>query len=439
MSYVILDVSIVDVEKGCVLPGQTVLIQGERIVRIGTQDAVEIPPDAEVVPGQGLYLMPGLADAHAHYFDASIFGRLMVANGVLLVRDMGMPTEYSLGLRDQLNRGEILGPEMVTTGAILDGDPPLIPLISIGAKTPEDGRAAVRRQVEAGVDMIKVYSSLKKETFLAIADEAQKLGRKVVGHVPEEIYIEDAAAAGLCSSEHFFGFEKVIARLLGEPLRFAYAGMGADAGYFLRLGEAHPDDLLLAYQRLCASGLTICPTVVVFKVGTQMAAIKAGHLQGSEYVSPAILSVWSSLWSSQSDLPDFIWKTWAQMVVGLNRAGVPLMVGTDLMVPGILPGISVHEEMVIWQEAGIPPAEVLRGATTVPVHFMGLGDRLGTVTEGKQASMLLVRGNPLEDIRNAQQVEGVFLRGRYLSRGDLDRLLDEAKELARGGDSSPAD
>ncbi len=220
MSYAILDVAVVDVEKGCALPGQTVLVQGERIVRIGAQGAVEIPQGAEVVLGQGLYLMPSLVDAHVHYFDAPIFGRLMVANGVLLVRDMGMPTEYILGLRDQLNRGEILGPEMVTTGAILDGDPPLIPLISIGAKTPEDGRDAVRRQADAGVNMIKVYSSLKKEVFLAIVGEAQKVGLKTVGHVPEEIYIEDAAAAGLCSSEHFFGFEKVVARLLGETGRY---------------------------------------------------------------------------------------------------------------------------------------------------------------------------------------------------------------------------
>lgn len=433
MCYAIDGVTVIDVERGRSIPGQTVLIQGDCIALMGAQDEVEVPPGAQVIPGEGFYLMPGLADAHVHYFDAPIFGRLMVANGVLLVRDMGMPTGHILGLRDQLNRGEIFGPEMVASGAILDGDPPLIPLISMGVKTPDDGRAAVRQQADAGVDMIKVYSSLKKETFLAIADEAQKMNLKVVGHVPEEIYIEDAAAAGLCSSEHFFGCGKVIAKLLGEPLRLAYAGMGADAGHFLRLGEVNSDDLLLAYQRLRANGFTICPTVVVFKVGTQMEAIKAGNLPGSEYLSPAVLSIWRSLWSAQSDLPDFIWKNWAQMVVGLHRAGVPLMVGTDLMVPGILPGFAVHEEMAIWQEAGIPPAEVLRSATTVPAHFMGLGERCGTVADGKQASLLVLRGNPLEDVRFAQQIEGVFLRGQYLGRSDLDRLLDEAKALARDG------
>ena len=98
--------------------------------------------------------MPGLVDAHVHYLDAPVFGRVMIANGILLVRDMGMPNEYILKLRDELNRGEILGPEMVATGAMLDGIPPVIPSISIGVKTPEEGRPAVRKQAEASVDML---------------------------------------------------------------------------------------------------------------------------------------------------------------------------------------------------------------------------------------------------------------------------------------------
>jgi imidazolonepropionase-like amidohydrolase len=107
------------------------------------------------------------------------------------------------------------------------------------------------------------------------------------------------------------------------------------------------------------------------------------------------------------------------------------MVGTDLLFPGIIPGYSVHEEMAIWQEAGVPPADVLRSATIVPVQFMGLDERLGTVAAGKVASLVLVRANPLQDIRNAQQIEGVFLRGQYFGRADLNRLLEEARNLAQ--------
>ena len=429
-AYAIIDVDVIDVEKGITVTGQTVTIMNGRIEKIGAQAKIGIPERARIINGHGLYLMPGLADAHVHYLDAPVFGRLMIANGVLLVRDMGMPNDYILKLRDELNRGETLGPEMIATGAILDGYPPLIPLISLGIKTPDEGRAAVREQSKAGVNMIKVYSSLDKGIFGAIAEEARGHGLKVVGHVPESVYIEDAVAAGLRSSEHFFGFEKAIAKLLGESISWNYVGMGSDAGYLQRLGEVSPKELQGLYDRLHASGLTVCPTVVTFKTGTNMRAIQAGDFPKSEYISQRVRDTWKSLWSQQNDLPDFIWQKWAQMVSELNKAGVPLMVGTDLILPGIIPGYSVHEEMAIWQEAGVPPADVLRSATIVPARFMGLYNRLGSIAEGKTASMVLVRANPLEDIGNARQIEGVFLRGHYFSLDDLNQLLHEAKELA---------
>jgi imidazolonepropionase-like amidohydrolase len=429
--YAITDITVIDVEKGVTVPGQTVIVVGDRIEKIEAQGKLGIPDGAEIINGHGLYLMPGLVDAHVHYLEAPIFGRLMIANGVLLVRDMGMPNEYILPLRDELNRGETLGPEMIATGAILDGNPPQIPPISIGIQAPEQGRVAVRKQADAGVDMIKVYSALDKDVFLAIVDEAQKLGLKVVGHVPDSIYIEDAAAAGMRSSEHWFGFDKVIARLLGEPVKFTFTGLGSDAGYMLRLGEVDPQALQDFYQRLQASGLTVVPTVVTFKNWPNVDTLDASSLPNGEYISQNLLSTWKSQWAGQTEFPDLFWQNWVQMVMEMNKAGIPLMVGTDLMCPGLIPGFSVHEEMAIWQEAGIPAADVLRSATLVLAQFMGLGERLGSVSVGKAASMVLVRANPLEDIRNAQQIEGVFLRGEYFSRTDLDRLLGEAKDLAQ--------
>ena len=429
--YAIKDVAVIDVKKGIAIPNQTVIIVNDQITKIGKQVKVDIPRGATIIDGHGLYLMPGLVDAHVHYFDAPVFGRLMIANGILLVRDTGMPNEYILPLRDKLNRGETLGPELITTGAILDGDPPIIPSISVGIKTPEQGRAEVRKQAAAGVDMIKTYSRLDKDVFLAIMDEAKKQNLKVVSHLPESIYIEDAATAGLGSSEHFNGFEKVIAKLLGEPVNLTFKGQAYDAGYFQRLGEVNPQELLKVYERIRASGVTLCPTVVTFKTLTNIDTYWGGSFPRNEYISPSVTDLWKSLWTQQGNLPDFIWQNWMRMVIDLNKTGVPLMIGTDLMLPGIIPGYSTHEEMVIWQEAGIPPADILRSATIVPAQFMDLDDRLGSVSEGKTASMVLVRANPLEDINNAQQIESVFLRGQYFSREDLDRMLEEAKDLAQ--------
>jgi len=429
--YAITSVSVVDVENGVVNPTQTVIVSDGRIAQIGASEKISIPLGATVMDGRGLYLMPGLVDAHVHYFDAPTFGRLLIANGVVLVRDMGMPNDDILPLRDSLNQGETLGPEMVATGFILDGDPPLIPQISLGIKTPEAGRLVVRQQVEAGVDMIKVYSTLDKDLFLAILAEAHTHGLKVVGHVPDSIYIEQAAEAGLDSMEHWFGFEKVVARLLGEPVKLIYSGMGSQAAYLTRLGEVDPSALQDVYQRLRDSGLTVVPTVVTFRNYPDLNTVDFGDIEGREYLSPAVIAYWKAQMAGQDKMDEMIWQNWAKIVKGLNQAGVPLMVGTDLMVPGIIPGYAVHDEMLIWQEVGMPAADILRSATLVPAQFMGLGDWLGSIDVGKSASMVLVKANPLDDIRNAQKIDGVFLHGEYLNRQGLDTLVLEAKDLAQ--------
>jgi hypothetical protein len=204
--------------------------------------------------------------------------------------------------------------------------------------------------------------------------------------------------------------------------------MGADAGYLLRLGEVDPQALQGVFERLRDSGLTVCPTVVTFKVGVQTAQFQSGDFPLDEYISSTVLETWRALWAGQADLPDAIWQSWAKMVRRLNEAGVPLMTGTDLSVPGVVPGFSLHDELAIWQDAGIPAADILRSATLVPARFMGLGDRLGSLTEGKTASMVLLRANPLEDIGNARNIEAVFLRGRYFDRAALDRMLKEVRE-----------
>jgi hypothetical protein len=207
--------------------------------------------------------------------------------------------------------------------------------------------------------------------------------------------------------------------------------MGSEAGYLLRLGEVDPQALQSFYQRLRASGVTVVPTVVTFKDWPNVDALDRKNLPNGEYISQNVLSMWKSQWAGQTEFPDPIWQNWAKMVKGMNDAGVPLMVGTDLLCPGVVPGYSVHEEMAILQQAGIAPADVLRSATIVPAQFMGLDKRLGTIAEGKTASMVLVSANPLDDVRNTEKIQGVFLRGRYYGRADLNRLLEEAKGMAQ--------
>lgn len=191
------------------------------------------------------------------------------------------------------------------------------------------------------------------------------------------------------------------------------------------------EELQTALQRITATGVVVCPTVIVFNKGPDLAKFQAGDYPMAEYISAGIQELWQTLWNASSMQGlEYIWPPMQAFVSELHQAGVTLMVGTDLVFPGIIPGYAVHEEMAMWQQAGVPAADILRSATIVPARFMGLDERLGTVSEGKAASLVLVRANPLEDIQNARQVEAVFLRGQYFSRADLDRLLAEARELA---------
>ncbi|MGD2294416.1 MAG: amidohydrolase family protein [Candidatus Aminicenantes bacterium] len=429
-TYVITNVAVVDVEKGEVLPSQTVIVKGDRIEKIAAEK-VKVSDTAIVLEGDRLYLMPGLVDAHVHYLDPKIFGLLMVAHGVVLVRDMGNTTPQAILTREKLKKGELLGPEMVTTGRILDGVPPFVPPVSSGIPTPEKGREAVNKLAGAGVNQIKVYSGLERDVFLAIVDEAKRKGLKTVGHVPETVYIEEAASVGQKSCEHMFGFGKVIAKLLGEPVKLERGGMGTDVEYFFRQDEVDQKKLQNALIRIRDNGMAVCPTLVVFKHGAHLSEIFAGEYPMLEYVSPRVRNIWK-MWEGAQQDPEKLGKIrgfMQEFLKKLNKMGFSLLVGTDLLFPGLIAGYSLHEEMEMWQEAGIPQEVILRSATLTPAEFVGLDKRLGSVKEGKTASLVLVRANPLENIRNAEKIESLFLRGKYFSREDLDCLLKEVKKL----------
>lgn len=193
--------------------------------------------------------------------------------------------------------------------------------------------------------------------------------------------------------------------------------MGAYAPSWLRLPEIKRETLQKALQPVRTSGMHICPTVVVMRSRSRAAEIFAGTYPGLDLVSPIIRSIWNMFLSPDAtDIPltGQIWPQMQAFVHELYLAGIPLMVGTDLSIPGIIPGVSLHEEMQLWQDAGIPPVEILRSATIVPARFFGLDTSLGSLETGKKASMVLVRSDPLQDIHNAAEIAGVFLRGRQV-------------------------
>lgn len=271
--YAITNVSIVDVDKGCIQESKTMIIKAGIIQKITSKATGKELSGLTTIDGTNLFIIPGLFDSHVHYLDPETFGPLLISYGVLFVREMGNLTEVAISLRNLLNSGRLLGPEMITTGSYLDGNPPFIPQISLVCNTPDEGRAMVRKQIKAGVDQIKTFSKLEKDVFYAIVDECKKNNIKIVGHVPEVVYIEDAAKAGLKSSEHLFGFGNVIAKVLNEPMKLKGGGMGADQDYFLRYPEVDTGKLQLELNKISSYGMAVCPTMIDWKCGTNLIEI----------------------------------------------------------------------------------------------------------------------------------------------------------------------
>lgn len=436
---VIRNVEIVDVVAGEVGPVSDVVIEDGKIVAISPAGDAAVGENDSVVDGAGRCLMPGLFDCHVHYVSPDTYGPLMIAHGVTFVRDMGGDTAQVLMVRDQLNRGEMLGPEMIVTGAIIDGDPPVWPF-SEACDTADEGRAAVKKLADAGVDQIKLYSKLNREAYLAAAEAAKERGLKPVGHVPLSMSLDEVIAAGQASVEHLDGFDELIMRCAGEEV-----GDGRDYRDNFKRWDAYPradqEKLREAYARMKAAGTVICPTMVVMRGIGSIGEIKADDPRMA-FVPGFLKGMWGR--ESYQYMAPGARRVVPQMqavVAELHQAGVKLVCGTDLANPYVFAGASVHEELALFQAAGVPTADVLRTATVNAAELCGVADRLGTVAVGKAASLVLVRANPFEDVRNARLIDGVWVRGKYFDRAALDQLIEGAKsavgaEISPGGKST---
>ncbi|MFY9224412.1 MAG: amidohydrolase family protein [Blastocatellia bacterium] len=428
----IVNVSIVDVEKGILEKNKTVIIKDNKIAKIETSNKNSLPKTIKIIDGKDLYLIPGLFDAHVHYSDPDTFGPLFIANGVTFVRDTGGFTDQIIELRDKINKHEMLGPEMAVTGAIVDGKPAIWPF-SEPCDSPEEGRAAVKKLFDKGVNQIKVYSLLKKEVFQAIADEAQKLGIKIVGHIPRQVTLDEAMAAKMSSNEHLTGFNNKFIEIL-EASSTEKVNKDPYIGW-QSYPQIKPEILSALLSKLAASNMVQCPTLVVNeRIGRlKDPALKTDPLL--EYVPNYFLEFWKPE-------KDFRFRTWTEetfkknqqvfqnmlsLLGELHKAGVPLVCGTDLSNPYLVAGFSLHEEMRLFQQAKIPNADILRAATINTARLCGVNDRLGTIAENKLASMVLLRKNPLEDIKNTSEIFGVFLAGEYFDRAKLDEMLAKVK------------
>jgi imidazolonepropionase-like amidohydrolase len=405
---------------------QTVVVRGDRIVAVGPVDRVPIPEHALVVDGTDRYLMPGLAEMHAHVpaADDPALGRyfaLYVANGVTTIRGMlGQPSH--IGLRSDLESGATFGPHLVTSGPSLNGR---------SVNGAEQARQLVREQHAAGYDFIKIHPGLTRDEFEAAAAAANELGMPFAGHVPVAAGVRRVLELGMATIDHLDGY---FAELLPKD-NDGEGGYGGFFGVYLA-DDIDAGQLAVIARETAEAGTWNVPTEVLVEqlVDTTPVAELRSRPE-MRYMPAETVANWAEAKESQlaerdygPELAMLAVDLRRRLIFELHRAGAGLLLGSDSPQIFNVPGFATHRELDALVAAGLSPYAALRTGTVAVAEF--LGTKSGAVEVGRDADLVLLDANPLEDISNARRIHGVMLRGQWYPAADLeDRLAPYRRGL----------
>lgn len=414
------NVTVVPLDRDRTLADHTVVVRGDRIVAITPSAAAKVPADATRIDGRGKFLMPGMAEMHAHIpggqaaTDADMQRALLLfaANGITTIRGMlGEPRH--LPLRDGVAKGAIIGPTIFTSG------------VSFNANTTKSLDAAVKMvqdQKAAGYDFLKIHPGVPRAVFDAVAAEANKLGIRFSGHVPAEVGLERALAAGFHSIDHIDGFFEYAVRQDAPVDR-------ANPGFFGANFAAHLDPARMA-QAVAATkqaGVWIVPTHGLLEIFMSMdTAAQLAKSPGVEYMPPQVIAAWTKQREAFMAQPGFTRENNERflqerrtLLKALHDAGVDIALGSDAVQVFSVPGFSIFKEMAAMARSGLRPYDIYVTGGPNVARFFGRDQEVGTVSVGKIADLVLVDANPLASVANFEKQTGTMLRGRWHPRADL--------------------
>lgn len=409
-----------DPETLQVTPGRTVVVEGGRIAAVGPDAEVKIPDDAERIDAEGKTLLPGLWDMHVHLTPQD--GLLHLAAGVTSVRDLANDVDQATRLREAWSEGTALGPRVLLAG-FLDGPGKYAGPTKALVDTKDEAREWIERYDELGYEQIKIYSSVDPELVPKIAAMAHERGLRVSGHVPQGLSASEAVDLGFDELQHVnFLFLNFWAHEEGldtrTPDRFTTVAERAAEM------DLESEEIQAFIRELAGQEIVVDPTVAIFEslFTTRPGEVQAAYAPVADRLP---VQVRRGLVGGGLEPPEGEEQTYREsfrrmldMVAALHEAGVPLVAGTDA-----LAGFALHRELELYARAGIPNAEVLRIATLGAARVTGRADRLGTVEVGKLADLILVDGDPVEDLSDLRSVELVLKDGMVLEPAELYRAL----------------
>ncbi|MBT8283534.1 MAG: amidohydrolase family protein [Muriicola sp.] len=417
------DVSIVDVSNGSVSEHQYVEIDSGKISRITSQLAADVTYKT-IIDGQGMFLLPGLAEMHAHIpsppvtketLEETLF--LYLSNGITTIRGMlGHPSH--LELKKLVSQGEVLGPRIYTSSPSLNGNT---------VRTPEEAQSKVEQYKNDGYDFLKIHPGIKRPVFDALVAKAKEVGIPFAGHVPVDVGIRHALQSGYASIDHVDGF---LEGLVPESKAVNPESNGFFGYNFTPLVDESLIPTLV--EEASVNKVWIVPTQSLFE--RWFAPVSADSLLNDPemiYMPVTTLSNWKNRKEQSTDKSTgFNKEQWnefhqirQQLIRALNEGGHGMLLGSDAPQLFNVPGFSIHHEIAGMEAAGMSPLDILQSGTVNPAIFFGEEDSFGQVKEGLSADLLLLRTNPLEDIQALKQLAGVMVKGQWLDKNTIDNKL----------------
>jgi imidazolonepropionase-like amidohydrolase len=405
-TFALVGATLIDGSGAPPVPDAVVVVRDGRIVAAGPRASTSLPAGIPRVDAGGKTVLPGLWDMHAHYEQVE-WGPIYLASGVTSVRDVGNEFEFVTAVRNSIESGIGIGPRMVLAG-IVDGSGPE----GVGvdkADTPAEGTRIVQRYHRAGFRQMKIYSSVSLPVLRAVAREAHVLGMTVTGHIPRTMDVYQAVSAGMDQVNH---------------LTYIYAVMRPPKP---DSGTRPPLDLSSSRAQRAIAFLrerhvVLDPTMSLFEWLDHPARVPYSEIE------PGVLKVPPSLAGPLTHagvLPEEeaqaaeSFRDLLAVLEALHRAGVPIVAGTDQVVPGY----SLHRELELYVKAGFTPMEAIQAATIEPAKALGLERETGTIARGKRADMVVIDGDPLAEIANLRKVWLVVANGQQYRPAPLWRSV----------------
>jgi len=413
----ITNVSVFDSVNAKTLPAQRVTVRGDRIVSLEAEHGQPTPPGAQVINGSGKMLLPGLWDMHQHLSPDNAF--LDAAAGITTARDMGNSIDELGKLRKHIELGEQVGPRIIMAG-LIDGPGPYEGPVKVLAATPEEARQRVDHYADLGYVQIKIYSSVKPELVPIIIDEAHKRGLRVSGHVPAGMTASQFVQDGADEIQHmnfvFLNFMPDV-KETRTPARFTEPGKRA-AGIDLNSAQVNQFIALLKEHHT-----VIDPTMAIWEATFTDRPGKVS--EDDAYIFDRLpLQAQRGAKTAGEALPtpdaatDQLYRAsyanFVNMVKKLYDNGITIVAGTDMG-----NGYSLHRELEIYHQAGIPAPEVLRMATLTAAQIMKRDNELGSIAPGKLADMILINGDPTANISDIRKIDTVIKGGAVMYPNEL--------------------